>query len=111
MNIINKIVLIFFSLLLATLLVLVVINLNNSKYKFSPIISDCPDYWSIQVDPKNNNNITCLNTKNLGTCNIPKFSITKQELKLDSIRCMIKKTLNMCKFTWDGISNNDRLKC
>ena len=42
MNIINKIVVTFFSLLLAIILILLVINLDKDKYKFAPIISDCP---------------------------------------------------------------------
>ena len=82
MNYINKIVLVFCSLLLVILLILLVINLNSNKYKFAPVISDCPDYWETTTDA--NNNIVCLNTHNLGNnsqgCYFPKLVYKKNEI-------------------------------
>jgi len=111
MNIINKIVVTFFSLLLAIILILLVINLDKDKYKFAPIISDCPDYWTTTLDPTNENNIQCINSKNLGKCNMPKLSINKQQLNSNIFKCNLKRELNNCYITWDGLTNNDTLKC
>ena len=111
MNLINKIVVIFFSSLLAIILIFIVIDLDKNKYKFTPIISDCPDYWTTTLDTTNENIIKCVNSKKLGNCEFPKLNITKQKLNSNNYKCSIKRRLNNCNITWDGITNNDTLKC
>lgn len=120
MNYINKIVLVFFSLLLVILLILLVINLNSNKYKFAPVISDCPDYWETTTDASNN--IVCLNTHNLGNnssgCYFPKLVYKKNKLNTYlmyysnmTLKCYLKRIFNACNVTWDGLTNNETLKC
>lgn len=119
MNYINKIVLVFFSLLLVILLILLVINLNDNKYKFVPVTSDCPDYWETSTDASNN--IVCKNTHNLGNNNCSnnsEFRYKKNSLNTYvnfannmTLKCFFKMILNQCNITWDGLTNNDSLKC
>ena len=112
MNIFYKIIIGFFLLLLVILLIILGIDLNNNKYKFVPVLSDCPDYWETTLDT--NNNIVCINTHNLGLksqCNISKFTTDKKWFLSNHIKCNLKNFFNRCKITWDGLTNNDTLKC
>lgn len=119
MNYINKIFLVFSTLLLVILLILLGIDLYTNKYKFVPVTADCPDYWETTTDA--NNNIVCLNTHNLGKnspgCYLPKFVYKKNKLNTYltfnnmTLKCYLKMIFNACNITWDGLTNNESLKC
>ena len=42
---------------------------------------------------------------------MPKLSINKQQLNSNIFKCNLKTELNNCYITWDGLTNNDTLKC
>ena len=119
MNYINKIFLVFSTLLLVILLILLGIDLYTNKYKFVPVTADCPDYWETTTDASNN--IVCINTHHLGNkllgCDIPKLRYKKNELNSYlkysnmTLKCFFKMLLNACNITWDGFTNNNILKC
>ena len=65
----QKIILLIAIILLIIILVFIGIALSksSSSQKWPPIIGDCPDYW---IDMSGNGS-KCVNTHNLGTCNLP----------------------------------------
>lgn len=118
---IKKIIVIFFILLLISSLIYLNIILNKKKNKFTPIISKCPDYWSLGKLPKKFEHFNelvyyCKNDKKLGTCDNYKkgaFLLNKNNtfFKNINIDCINKKEFNGCNITWDGITNNNNIKC
>ena len=97
------------------LLVLAVIGilLYRAKYsqQFPPVLPNCPDYW---LDNSTGDASSCYNTLNLGV----KSSSCSQTMDFSTAAyagkpgmCKKKKWANDCNITWDGISNNDKLKC
>lgn len=87
------------------LLILVLLFIGYMMYRtkqstdWPPMISECPDYWSV-TDVE-----VCANDKNLGNCGkTMDFSGADWQGKSG-----LKKKYDWaqgCKLTWDGITNN-----
>lgn len=95
--------------------------LYQNKYSaiYPPTSSDCPDYWlnkedkdastsSIDPDPKQ----LCYNVKNLGRPSCDKeMDFTTDYWQGTQGDCRKIEWANKCDLTWDGITNNDTIKC
>jgi len=105
----QKIVL--FSAIIVLIIVLVVIGIalsySVSAQDWPPMTPDCPDYWVIDGS---GNNATCVNIKDLGTCqpesndkhlrmnfNVPAFTGSNE-------LCAKYTWAKKCGVTWDGIT-------
>ena len=81
----------------------------SSAKSWPPIASQCPDYWKINGS---GDNLSCTNTKNLGTCkdqhtmnfNTPLFSGANGN-------CAKYTWANNCKVSWDGITYGTNNPC
>lgn len=103
-------VLTVFSILLIIVLLIIGVSLYTAKYSsaYPPVLANCPDYW---LDNSSGNASECINVKSLGN------SACQRKMDFSSYStgnaglCSKKKWANSCNVTWDGISNNDTLKC
>ena len=79
---------------------------HNHDAKFPPVSSECPDYWKVKGEGKNQE---CINVKHLGNClnkkgsdsanfNVPYFE-GSQGL------CRKADWARRCGITWNGITN------
>lgn len=97
------IVLIIATVILIICLIMIGIALRKNKEEvdYPPVMSDCPDYWDVQVD--DDGIITgCKNVRELGLCN------RSREGRGDLIKmspCAKKSWAERCNVTWDGITN------
>ncbi len=100
------------AVILILCLIIIGITLYRGKYNdiFPPVLANCPDYW---LDASNGDSSNCVNVKNLGNDGCEKridFS-KKGRYGGPNSMCRKKKWANSCNITWDGITNNDELKC
>jgi hypothetical protein len=110
----NKTVLMVASILLILGLIIIGIIIVRSlgEEVFPPVVTDCPDYWSVTYNAANE--VICKNNQiNSGyakdTCrNYPtsRFSVngTSEADKL----CEKSKWAKDCNIHWDGITNNPK---
>tara|TARA_B110000114_G_scaffold177381_1_gene209116 strand:- start:2346 stop:2684 length:339 start_codon:yes stop_codon:yes gene_type:complete len=97
-------------LILALSLIGVALSNLNSKVKYPPLISDCPDYWTVDksVDSDGNQDFKCINTKELGInnngCN--EYDNSLSIYKGTGGLCQKKMWADKCNITWDGVTNN-----
>jgi hypothetical protein len=105
----QKIVLTIAIILLICALIFIGVSLAQSTEEESwpPIVGDCPDYW---VD-LSGNGAMCVNTKSLGTCNIP-TSDNKNSMDFSGSgfsgsngTCAKYTWANGCGVTWDGVNS------
>jgi hypothetical protein len=99
------------------IIVLVIIGLTLSKTSqtemWPPVIGACPDYW---VDLSGNGS-ECLNSHNLGTCNLPSdkntnaMNFNQAPFNGSTGNCSKYKWSNECKVTWDGITSGVKNPC
>ena len=103
-------IIVFIVILLISLAFISVV-LYNSKYtkSFPPVTPNCPDYW---LDNSKGNGGNCFNIKNLGdeACQRT-MDFSTGTYKGAGGLCKKKKWAESCHITWDGIANNDQLKC
>ena len=105
----QKIVLYSAIIILIIALVIIGIALSYSKDNqvWPPIVPECPDYWVVDGS---GNNATCINVKDLGTCqatgeskhltmnfNNPPFTGSDET-------CSKYTWAKKCGVTWDGIT-------
>lgn len=109
----NKIVVSSALLILVVSLVAIAIFVSKSLFedKFPPIISDCPDYWDVTYDSKDN--VICQNnsTINAGSgknkCNNYPVNKFKENGSGDNdVLCSKYKWSKNCGIVWDGVTNN-----
>lgn len=104
----QKIVL--FGAIIILIIALVVIGTalaNATDKQWPPMIPDCPDYWTIDGS---GNNATCINVKNLGTCE-PKNGDEHLEMNFNTSAftgsnelCSKYTWATKCNVSWDGIT-------
>jgi hypothetical protein len=70
-------------------------------------VMNCPDYW---IEDPNNKNV-CINSKNLGTCDVNDMDFSLSKWNGNQGLCSKKKWAMSCNLTWDGITNNSSVKC
>jgi hypothetical protein len=105
----QKIVLAIAIVLLIIALIFIGISLAKSKEKatWPPIIGECPDYW---FDISGNGSM-CVNTLNLGKCNIPSsnnqnaMDFSGNTFIGSNGNCSKYKWATGCGVTWDGITS------
>jgi hypothetical protein len=108
MEIFQKFVLFTAIIILIISLIFIGIALSNSKNQvWPPMIPECPDYWVVDGS---GNNTTCINTKDLGTCQ-PQNG--KRHLVMNfngpaytgsNGLCAKYTWANNCGVSWDGIT-------
>lgn len=104
----QKIVLIIASVILILMLTIIgiLIDRNEKKMKFPPVVPDCPDYW---IDTSPDNSMKCENVKNLGSCNEKVMDFSTSFWKGSEGNCRKYKYARKCNITWDGITNNENI--
>jgi len=92
-------------ILLIITLVLIGITIYNTKYNiaYPPIIADCPDYW---LDESDGDSSKCVNTKNLGTCDVQSMDFSTSMWSGSNGICNKGKWAKACNLTWDGVTNS-----
>ena len=101
---------VLFTAIIVLIIALVFIGIAlsySNETTWPPMVPQCPDYWLIDGS---GNNSTCVNIKDLGTCqpqsgqnhlvmnfNTPAFSGTNGA-------CAKYTWANKCNVTWDGIT-------
>ena len=106
----QKIVVIVAVVVLIIILIGVGVSLGNGyAERWPPTIANCPDYW--EDTSGNGNGNTCVNSKKLGTCNIPTAGDTNA-MDFDSppfnqsdSKCSQYKWAANCGVVWDGITS------
>lgn len=105
----QKTVIVIAIILLILTLVFIGYSLSKAKSEapWPPMIGDCPDYW---LD-LSGNGAMCVNTKSLGTCNIP-TSGQKNSMDFstgvytgENSTCAKYMWAKNCDVTWDGITS------
>jgi len=107
----QKIVILIAIILLIIFLILIGIALyrNKSTYQYPPVIANCPDYW---LDESDGSVSKCVNVKNLGNSKCPKtLDFSSVFWSSDKGPCAKKKLAQGCDLTWDGVTNNNSMKC
>ena len=104
----QKIVIVIAIILLILALAFIGAAISNEKntHDFPPVIAECPDYWSHDVEQNK-----CVNDHELGDDihgygKLKEFLINSQGIKS---MCDKKKGMNEFKLSWDGITNNPKL--
>jgi len=80
-------------LIICLILIGIALHNHNAKAAFPPVVSTCPDYWT--VDSSGN-----CNQPSGGKC--PPMPTTKS-------KCRKKIWAEKCNISWDGITNNQQL--
>ena len=93
--------------LLILLLAAVGVFAYYSKYgqDFPPVQSECPDYWKVNEDK------TCTNVKNLGSCNdggSHTMDFNTPEWTGDDGLTKKCHWAQNCDIVWDGVTNNKK---
>ena len=104
----QKIVVIVAVVVLIIILVGVGVSLGNGyNAKWPPTTANCPDYW----EDTSGNGKACVNSKKLGTCNIPTESDTNSmdfdqpPFNQNNSKCSQYKWASNCGVVWDGITS------
>ena len=103
----QKIVLITAIIILIITLVVIGVTLSKgSSTQWPPVVPQCPDYWAIDGS---GNNTTCVNVKDLGTCE--SVGNKHQTMNFNSSQftgsqgaCNKYNWATKCNVTWDGIT-------
>jgi len=115
----QSIVMIVAIIILIITLAMIGVSLSNlnSEVTYPPVVADCPDYWSIETQPTDENGNTdfkCINDKSLGHntsiegCDAFNNSLSK--FKGMGGLCEKRKWADKCNVTWDGVTNNPTAK-
>ena len=81
----------------------------KSKAGYPPVIAECPDYWE---NTETNGKNQCVNNKNIGKDSCAKvMDFSRSPWIGDSGLCRKLEWAKKCDITWDGVTNNERLKC
>ena len=105
----QKIVIVIAIILLILALAFIGTAISNEKntHDFPPVIAECPDYWTHDVEFNK-----CINERELGEEHPVSGSKFKEFWILDhriKSMCNKKKIMNEYKLSWDGITNNPNL--
>ena len=111
----QKIVITIAIIIFLAMMIFISIILYNNKYglRFPPTTSDCPDYW-IDLEGEG---ASCVNTKGLGTCNIPDGSVnnamdfSQAPFTGSDGTCSKFLWAKGCGVTWDGINSGVSNPC
>jgi hypothetical protein len=109
MNNFQKTVLTISTIILIFSLVILAIFLSKSFYEesYPPVISDCPDYWDISLNP--DGYIHCINNTdiNLGELQDNGYPCDISH-NINTTLCDKYTTAKECNLVWDGVTNNTK---
>jgi len=91
-------------LLISLTLIGIIIYRNSYKNIYPPVVAKCPDYW---VDTLTDGKSTCVNVKNLGSCNETEMDFSTSFWSGKSGLCNKYQWARKCDVTWDGITTRD----
>ena len=102
----QKIVIVIAIILLILALAFIGTAISNEKntHDFPPVIAECPDYWSHNVEENK-----CINDHKLGEyidTELNEFDINDSKY---ATMCSKKNMMENYKLSWDGITNNPKL--
>jgi hypothetical protein len=81
----------------------------SSNSDWSPIVSECPDYWNITTDASGS--LVCDNTHNLGTCSTTTMDFTTDYYSGADGTCNKYTWATGCGLQWDGITSGISNPC
>ena len=94
-------------ILIITLIFIGIALSNSTNQSWPPMIPECPDYWVVDGS---GNNTTCINMKDLGTCQ-PQNGQKHLVMNFNGAAytgsnglCAKYNWANNCGVTWDGIT-------
>jgi len=102
-----------FTLIIILIVIGITLSNANSINSWVPIVGECPDYW---VDMSGNGE-ACLNTHNLGRCNLitddnkTTMNFNQSPFTDSNGTCAKYKWATSCKVTWDGITSGIQNPC
>ena len=104
----NKITLIIALTILIIVLALygVVLYSSMQNSNYPPIKNDCPDYWDVSMNSSNKMTCEIKHYINSGDIDIDKFPYYTPE----NVLCNDYKWAKENNITWDGITNNSKIK-
>lgn len=88
-------------LVLALIFIGVMLSKGKSQTQWPPIVPECPDYW---LADGSGNNTTCVNVKNLGTCQQNTMNFNTPTFTGTNSLCAKYTWANNCGVSWDGIT-------
>ena len=94
-------------LIIALVLIGMVLSYSTADMKWPPVLPDCPDYWLIDGS---GNNASCINVKDLGTCQPLndekhlKINFNSSAFTGENGLCAKYNWANKCNVSWDGIT-------
>ena len=104
----QKIVIVIAIILLILALAFIGTAISNEKntHDFPPVIAECPDYWTHDVEQNK-----CINVHELGRGGRGGKAIKELDVKYlnDYPMCFKKGAFNGANISWDGITNNPKL--
>jgi len=108
MNFQKKVIIAGFIILLIILLGVGATSKYGTDEQWPPIVSDCPDYWTLKGTKESP---MCINTRNLGTCSSTEG---KKHSTMDFSKypfndevtgtCSKYKWATACGVSWDGLT-------
>lgn len=96
------------TLIIVLLIVAFMVRRANETAQWPPMISECPDYFEVNMGPSTGGKIECNNVKGLGTCGAMS-SFGDNKFNGSAGLSAKKKWAQNCNVTWDGITNNDSI--
>ena len=88
-------------------------SVYGSDAKFPPVISQCPDYWSMDTEMKGKNKIIhCNNTLKMGKGAAESGNPKCNSFEAGTVSSDCEKLglSTICNITWDGISDNPTIR-
>ena len=81
-------------LIICLILIGIALHNHNAKAAFPPVVSTCPDYWTVDSS---------------GNCNPPSGDNPCSSMPTTKSKCSKKIWADNCNISWDGITNNQQL--
>lgn len=103
-------------LVVALIFIAIMLVVQSNSQKFPPYSSSCPDYWNMEKTPgsdESEGTDMCINSKSLGKVNhsgCKQLDPNNSIFSGSSAGCNKYTYARACGITWDGITNNEKLR-
>ena len=100
-------------LAIALIFVAIMLTVQANSDNFPPYSSSCPDYWNMENSSGSDGSDMCINTKSLGKVGnegCKQLDPNNSVFSGSSGDCNKYTYAKSCGITWDGITNNEKLR-
>jgi hypothetical protein len=100
-------------LVIALIFVAIMLIMQLNGDTFPPYSSSCPDYWNMEKSSGADGTDMCINSKSLGkvgNSGCKQLEPTNSMFSGSSGDCNKYTYAKTCGVTWDGITNNEKLR-